>query len=121
MVKLLTVDVDPNINEDLKRLAIAVLRGDESAVNPLVDCQLENMKLGPRIVPEYVNLLEDCLHNIKMQLINAEVYWKPSRVLSTTSGYERTRILPDATVGTIQQNIYNLERWARHLNRHGLS
>jgi hypothetical protein len=111
--QVLQIEIDENLNPDLKKLAFAVLSGDASAINPMVDCYIENMKEGPRITPDYVETLEDCLHNIGNMLLKARD--------RGDDPYNNDARLYDYEVGLIYKDLFNLERYARTLGRMGLS
>jgi hypothetical protein len=106
------VTVSDDLPADLKALCLLVLKGDDSAVRPLLDCALENTKSKESVTVNYVHMLEDTLRD-----------WKTRLKLGTAieihvQGMGTYHSVPSTD---LYRQYFTLERHARQLNRQGLS
>jgi len=105
--------------DDMKLLARFVLdRDDATAACALADLVIENAtSKSQRLTNGYVESLEDTLHQFKKTLVKNMV---------TGNSYDH-QLLPgdvliySSTVQTLLSTYFKLERWAKSLNRQGLS
>lgn len=105
------IDVPDSLPTDLRLLATAVLKGDEFAVIPLVDCTLENFKGGARIDPPYVERLEEYALESKRVM---------KQFIATDFGVSEA-VVRLSDVIELNRKLFNLEKEARQLGRFNLS
>jgi len=108
-----TIEVDDQLPSDLRLLAMAVLKGDESAAMPMIDCAIENMKGKERITPAYCEMLEDHMLEVRKQLTE----WQQD---SEGGRYELVTIYV-SDLERLRQSHFKCEQVARSLKRFGLS
>lgn len=107
-----TVEIDDALPLDLRLLALSVLKGDQSAVMPLLDCMMENAKGATRVTPAYVEMLEDYLLEVRRFFASA--------LADTPRHYSLTMCDVDV-IYRLKDDYFKLERVAHSLNRTGLS
>jgi hypothetical protein len=104
---------------DMIALAKAVLSEDDvTGAMALSDCLQENIRGGERVNPEYVNGLEDLLRLTGLIFRHAGQVQKTMAELGKDEGW---MLVDPAGYKTWHSNYFKLERWAKSLNRGGLS